>query len=45
LWVFEVEEFRPLTIAIDSHGNNLFEEVKRKAEKNRTKIYEKLRAT
>jgi tartrate/fumarate subfamily iron-sulfur-dependent hydro-lyase beta chain len=42
LWVFEVEEFGPLMIAIDSHGNNLLEEVKKKVEKNRTKIYEKL---
>jgi len=44
LWVFEVDEFGPLTIAIDSHGNNLFEEVKKKAEESRTKIYEKLGA-
>jgi tartrate/fumarate subfamily iron-sulfur-dependent hydro-lyase beta chain len=42
LWVFEVEEFGPLTIAIDSHGNSLFEEIKKKAEENRTKIYQKL---
>jgi len=42
LWVFEVEEFGPLTIAIDSHGNNLYEEVKKKTEDNRVKIYEKL---
>jgi len=42
LWVFDVEEFGPLTVAIDSHGNNLFEEVKRKTEESRTKIYEKL---
>lgn len=42
LWVFEVEEFGPLTVAIDSHGNNLFEEVKKKADESRIKIYEKL---
>jgi len=42
LWVFEVEEFGPLAIAIDSHGNNVFEEVKKKVEESRTKIYEKL---
>ena len=42
LWVFEAEEFGPLTIAIDSHGNNIFEEVKKKAEEQRAKIYEKL---
>jgi len=44
LWIFEVEEFGPLTVAIDSHGNNLFEEVKRKAEESRIKIYEMLGA-
>ena len=44
LWVFEVEEFGLLTVAIDSHGNNLFEAVKKKAEENRTKIYGKLSA-
>ena len=44
LWVFEVEEFGPLTIAIDSHGNNLYEEVSKKAEESRTKFYEKLSA-
>jgi len=44
LWVFEVDEFGPLTVAIDSHGNNLFEEVKKKAEESRIKIYEKLGA-
>jgi fumarate hydratase subunit beta len=44
LWVFEVEEFGPLMIAIDSHGNNLYEEVSKKAEESRKKIYEKLGA-
>jgi tartrate/fumarate subfamily iron-sulfur-dependent hydro-lyase beta chain len=44
LWVFEVEEFGPLSIAIDSHGNNVFEDVKKKAEESRMKIYEKLGA-
>jgi len=44
LWIFEVEEFGPLTVAIDSHGNNLFEEVKKKAEESLKKIYEKLGA-
>jgi tartrate/fumarate subfamily iron-sulfur-dependent hydro-lyase beta chain len=44
LWVFEVEEFGPLSVAIDSHGNNVFEDVKKKAEESRMKIYEKLGA-
>jgi fumarate hydratase subunit beta len=42
LWVFEAEEFGPLTIAIDSYGNNLYQEVNKKAEENRARIYEKL---
>lgn len=42
MWVLEVEEFGPLTVAIDSHGNNLFEDVKKKVEENKQKIYEKL---
>jgi len=43
-WVFEVEDLGPLSIAIDSHGNNLFEDVKKKAEEQRMRIYEKLTA-
>lgn len=30
LWVFEVEEFGPMIVAIDSHGNNMTEDVKRR---------------
>jgi tartrate/fumarate subfamily iron-sulfur-dependent hydro-lyase beta chain len=41
-WVFEVDEFGPLTVAIDSHGNNIYEDVRRKVEEQRMKIYEKL---
>ncbi|MCW4052994.1 MAG: FumA C-terminus/TtdB family hydratase beta subunit [Candidatus Bathyarchaeota archaeon] len=42
LWILEAEEFGPLTVAIDSHGNNLFADVKEKTEKNRREIYNKL---
>jgi len=42
LWVFQVENFGPLTVAIDTHGNNLFEEVQKTAEESRPKVYEKL---
>ena len=42
LWILEVEEFGPLTVAIDSHGNNLFLEVGKRVETNKQKIYEKL---
>ena len=42
LWVFEVEDFGPLTVSIDSHGNNLFEDIKKQVEQNKQKIYAKL---
>jgi fumarate hydratase subunit beta len=42
LWVFEVEEFGPLAVAIDSHGNNIFMDVAKTVEANKAKIYEKL---
>ena len=42
LWILEVEDFGPLTVAIDSYGNNLFEDVRKKVEENTPKIYEKL---
>jgi L(+)-tartrate dehydratase beta subunit len=38
----EVEDFGPLTVAIDAHGNNLFEDVQKKVEESRQKIYQKL---
>ncbi|UCD26728.1 MAG: fumarate hydratase C-terminal domain-containing protein [Candidatus Bathyarchaeota archaeon] len=44
IWVLEVREFGPLTVAIDAHGNNLFEDVQKKVEEKRPKIYEKLGA-
>jgi len=42
LWVLEVKDFGPLTVAIDAHGNNLFEDVQKKVEESRQKIYQKL---
>lgn len=42
MWILEVEQFGPLAIAIDSHGNNLFEDVRRKVEENKQRIYQKL---
>ncbi|MDH5375962.1 MAG: FumA C-terminus/TtdB family hydratase beta subunit [Candidatus Bathyarchaeota archaeon] len=42
MWILDVEEFGPLTVAIDSHGNNLFEDVQRKVEENKQRIYQKL---
>ncbi|MBN1328945.1 MAG: fumarate hydratase C-terminal domain-containing protein [Candidatus Heimdallarchaeota archaeon] len=40
LWIFEVEEFGPLIVGIDSHGNNLFTQISKEVEKNRAKVYE-----
>jgi fumarate hydratase subunit beta len=42
MWVLEVEDFGPLTVAIDAHGNSLFREVQTKADWEKQKIYEKL---
>jgi fumarate hydratase subunit beta len=45
MWIFEVEEFGPLAVAIDSHGNNLFTDVQKSVEENKQKIYQKLGIT
>ncbi len=42
LWILEVEDFGPLTVAIDSHGNNLFTEVSKRVETSRQSIYQTL---
>jgi fumarate hydratase subunit beta len=45
LWIFDVEEFGPLAVAIDSHGNNTFMDIAKNVEANRQKIYQKLGIT
>ena len=42
LWVLEVENFGPLIIAIDSHGNNIYLDVAKKVDNNRKIIYRKI---
>jgi fumarate hydratase subunit beta len=42
MWILDVEEFGPLTVAIDSHGKNLFQDVQKKVEESKQKIYQKL---
>jgi fumarate hydratase subunit beta len=42
LWVFEVEDFGPLAVAIDSHGHNIFMDVQKKVDENKQRIYQKL---
>lgn len=43
LWIFEVENFGPLIVTIDSHGNNLHKEIMSRVEANRNVIYKKLK--
>ncbi len=45
MWIFEVEEFGPLAVAIDSHGNNIFMDIQKVVESNKQKIYQKLGIT
>lgn len=42
IWVYEVDEFGPLTITIDTHGGNLTEQIKKKIEENKNKILQDL---
>jgi len=39
LWIMEVRHFGPLIVAIDSTGENLFEQIYAKANQNREKAY------
>ena len=42
MWILEVEDFGPLTVAIDANGNNLFETIRTKVDMEKLKIYKKL---
>ncbi|MFX1519542.1 MAG: FumA C-terminus/TtdB family hydratase beta subunit [Promethearchaeota archaeon] len=42
LWVYEVKDFGPLIVTIDSHGNNLTERVKEKIMANKEAIIREL---
>jgi fumarate hydratase subunit beta len=42
MWILEVESFGPLTVAIDTHGNNLFETIQTRAVAEKPSIYRKL---
>jgi len=42
LWILDVEDFGPLIVAIDTHGNNVFQTIQKKVEENKQKIYERL---
>ncbi len=42
LYQFKVQNFGPLIVAMDAHGNHLYFEVKEQAEKKLPEIYKKL---
>jgi fumarate hydratase subunit beta len=42
LWVLESEEFGPLIVAMDSHGNSLYDKVNENTQKNLPDVREKL---
>lgn len=42
IWIMEADNFGPLTVAIDAHGNNLFADVGAKVKDNEAKVRQKL---
>ncbi len=42
IWIMEADNFGPLTVAIDAHGNNLFADVGVKVKENEVKVRQKL---
>jgi fumarate hydratase subunit beta len=38
MWVLEVENFGPVTVAIDTRGNNLYKNIQNKVERNRKNV-------
>jgi fumarate hydratase subunit beta len=42
IWILEVEDFGPVTVAIDTQGNNLYETIQTKVENKKQSIYRKL---
>lgn len=40
LWIMEVERFGPLIVAIDTTGENLFDQVKSTVEQSRQRVYQ-----
>ncbi|MGB9757982.1 MAG: FumA C-terminus/TtdB family hydratase beta subunit [Candidatus Bipolaricaulaceae bacterium] len=43
IWVFEVEKFGPLVVAMDSHGRSLYKELSTQVEKNMETIRARIR--
>ncbi len=42
VWVFNVEEFGPLVVTMDSHGNSIYDEVDKKARSNLDSLLKKI---
>lgn len=42
IWVLEVKDFGPLVVAIDAHGNSVYEDVKKRVKENVAEAYGKL---
>jgi len=42
VWVFRVEEFGPLVVTMDAHGNSIYDQVDEKAKKNLDEIIENI---
>ncbi len=42
IWILDADNFGPLTVAIDSHGNSLFADVDAKVKENEKKARAKL---
>ncbi len=41
-WILNVEEFGPLTVTMDAHGNSLYVDIRKEVEKNLEKIHTKI---
>ena len=42
IWIYEVEDFGPLLVAIDSHGNSLYDMMKKNVYRNLKQQYKKM---
>lgn len=45
LWRFKIKDFGPLLVAMDSHGNSIYEEVKADVARNKTAVLKSLGIT
>ena len=43
LWVYEAEDFGPMIVTIDSHGNNMTEDIRQRVQAKKREVLEALR--